>query len=687
MVSSESQECVSFLSKHREIVVQGLIEGTSCRQESRFQDSPDQLARRVGDNLGLLIEHLRGREDFGALYLGQRIFELTRLERTPEENLQEYRRAVSEEHDVFRRVLSARVSPDALATFDHHYRHLTLGLVADSRRHVRTLFVGDCMLSEILSFVVGPLMGQGLSIEPFPINPRDRAQLRKILGSLATKSFDVIFFSPFSHARIPEVGALLDPARAFASNSEIDSLVDSVIEQTQALLEFLTKQFECPIFVHNAGLIPRATSRAKASALLLLAYRSRARAARRINRWLTDYATTSNSLTFPHIFVIDEVALARRFGRSSLGQYLSTSEFQHSVVLSQRLAADYRARLAVVGNLLDKKLVICDLDNTLWDGVIGEGPVTHFVQRQKSVKHLKNHAGVVLSIASKNDPASVRFDGGVLSMEDFVIPQISWCQKSASISKIKSTLNLQTRHMVFLDERAMVQDAFPDLLTLDSCDPDVWNQIALWGEIANGSSDLDRTRMYQEQVLRDAEIESVPGATASADSEILRKLALVVSIGEAKRADLKRVAELINRTNQWNLCGSRTSFEQVKEWHESDDVLVLVAGAADRFGDMGMVCVAITSQLPDRAEIPVFVLSCRVFGYGIESVMLGEIGRRCSIGSKRGSLIGHYRSTTQNHPCRNMYTDHGFKLVDGVFKWTGLPPLPAVPWAEVRLRS
>jgi FkbH-like protein len=438
-------------------------------------------------------------------------------------------------------------------------------------------------------------------------------------------------------------------------------------------------------------MVARANGRAKAATRLLLTRRTRTLAGAQINRWLADYVATVNSMTFPHLFVIDETALVQKFGGVALGQFLNTSAFQHCAVLSQRLAPAYRARLSAVGRLVDKKLVICDLDNTLWDGVIGEGAVVHFMDRQRTLKRLKDHSGVVLSIASKNDPANVRFDGGALNLSDFVAPQISWGQKCAAIAKIKSTLNLQTRHMVFLDdradERALVKEMFTDLLTLDPCDSETWSQIECWGEISLGSSDLDRTRMYQEQALRDAEIESADAAFARADDETIKKLGLVITIGEAARSDLKRVAELINRTNQWNLCGSRTSFEEVRSWHASEQALVLVARVADRFGDMGTVCVAVVLLHEDDAEIPVFVLSCRVFGYGIESAMLAEIGRRCAIGTRRQALRGRYSSNAQNHPCRNMYADHGFSQLDGVFEWTGAPALPAVPGAEVRLAT
>ena len=100
---------------------------------------------------------------------------------------------------------------------------------------------------------------------------------------------------------------------------------------------------------------------------------------------------------------------------------------------------------------------------------------------------------------------------------------------------------------------------------------------------------------------------------------------------------------------------------------------------------MGIVCIALVAPHDDLVKIPVFVLSCRAFGYGVESAMLAEIVRRCEVAHLGKPIIGNYRSTTQNHPSRNMYLDHGFVSQDGAFRWNGSPPLPDVPWAKILL--
>ena len=235
--------------------------------------------------------------------------------------------------------------------------------------------------------------------------------------------------------------------------AELETMVSSILQQTQSLLDYLSKRFECPIFVHNAALIKRSRSVVHAAVHSMLTHRTVTYARDRINQWLSDYVALHNSATFQHLFVLDENAIAERFGGHMLGRFLYESPFQHATVFSQKLAAEYRLRISAISQFLGKKLVICDLDNTLWDGIIGEGPVNHFEERQRILKKLKDHGGVVLSIASKNEPTNVHFKGALLSQHDFVAPQISWNQKSEAVAKIKSTLNLQTKDMIFLDDR------------------------------------------------------------------------------------------------------------------------------------------------------------------------------------------------------------------------------------------
>jgi FkbH-like protein len=405
----------------------------------------------------------------------------------------------------------------------------------------------------------------------------------------------------------------------------------------------------------------------------------RAKARERLNAWLSGFIATSDVSGPRQLHLIDEAAIVRRLG-SAAGRYLYQSDFQHATRLSLELASDYARRIEMLATLKGRKLVVCDLDNTLWDGVIGEGAVSHFVNRQHVLRRLKERSGVVLTIASKNDPGNVHFEGGVLALDDFVAPQINWGRKVDAVAKLRQQLNLQYRHMVFLDdrpdERAFVAEAYPEIQVIDASDPESWDRIGLWADISEGSSDLERTQLYREQLQRDALVGD--DRISNLEPNLIAELELEIAVRDATRADLKRFVELINRTNQWNLTGARTSMANVQRQASDPGSLLLLASARDKFGDMGGVCAAAVSIAGDQATIDAFVLSCRVFGYGVETAMIETIYEKVA---ERGAkkLCGRFVATTQNQMARDMYADHGFTPeADGLFTTSlDIPPRTA----------
>ncbi|MDP9045242.1 MAG: HAD-IIIC family phosphatase [Pseudomonadota bacterium] len=659
----------------RDALISALVSGRPGGRVNRFNEPDEVFKMRIGESIDLLAGLLEGRPHYDSLYLGQRLFELHRADCDRSANLSASRSSVL--HD--KEILKSHISAD----FESIYDEATTPLCADAPTHVRTLFIGDCLMVEVMSFLVGPLLSEGVSIDAFPISPRSATQLHNFLSERKTTDYDVVFISPFSHAPLPEIEALTNPRRAWRNHREVTGLTDSIIKQVGPLLELLVNRFECPIFIHNASLTPRSTNLAKAVAASVALSRPLTRARKSINGWLSKFVAQKNEATFPHIHLIDEASIAHAL-KLRAGRLLYNSPFQHATALSQALAAEYQARIWTIASLLGRKLVVCDLDNTLWNGVIGEGPVVHYSERQASLLRLKKDCGIVLSIASKNDPANVHFQGGTLSMEDFVAPQISWGAKAVAISTIAQKLNLQTRHMVFLDdrpdERALVAEMHPKMLVLDPCEPETWKRIDAWAALTEGSSDLDRTTLYKQQLTRDALVATPDDAVAVRDASALVELKLVFTLGSAKKSELKRIAELINRTNQWNMCGTRTTFEQLRQWHTSADAVVMVGSAGDKFGEMGIVCVAVLVVTGDKASIPVFVLSCRVFGYGMETAMLRELQRRAeSLGAN--TLVGKFTATAQNNAGRGMYATHGFVPDGEHFVRACNDPIPELDWA------
>ena len=375
-------------------------------------------------------------------------------------------------------------------------------------------------------------------------------------------------------------------------------------------LRLLAERFECPVIVHNTAQVIRVDGSPRSGARRRLTWPGRRRLAAALNARVEAAVAELNRSTFEHLHVLDETSWLRAFGDARLGRYLHAAEYQHPAVLGQLLADAYVDVIYTITGLLEKKLVACDLDNTLWEGLIGEGAVRHYLDRQRTLAALRQK-GVVLAINSKNDPQNVRFDGGVLDPTTSCTARSTGTRRRVNIRRISETLNLKAKDFVFVDdrpdERDLVTRGVPGVTALDATSERTWRRMALWAQLAQGS-ETDRTEMYRQYRARQQALEVHDEVDEQA---FLAGLGLVVRLREAEADDLKRVAELINRTNQFNLQGSRTSFGEVKRWFDDPATTILLASADDRFGSNGTVCVAVARPCRDgrrgaglRAELP-----------------------------------------------------------------------------------
>jgi FkbH-like protein len=292
--------------------------------------------------------------------------------------------------------------------------------------------------------------------------------------------------------------------------------------------------------------------------------------------------------------------------------------------------------------------------------------------------------GVLLSINSKNDANNVHWTGAGLAADDFVAPRINWNPKVANMAAIRDELNLKLKDFVFLDDRPeeleRVRNAFPEILALNATDTATWTLLSHWQKNLPSEPDEDRTRQYHDRVKREQFVGQLAGGSAFEDeTAALVALQLSVKIAEASRSGLKRAAELVNRTNQFNLCGSRTTARELEDGMGTNHSVITVE-AADKFGGMGVVGVMRVDWTPDGIEIPIFVLSCRAFGFGIEYALLNSV-KALVLGDH--AIAGLHKETQFNQPCRRLYPASGMRW-DGQ-RWIGriaeLPPDPA--WLKI----
>jgi FkbH-like protein len=347
--------------------------------------------------------------------------------------------------------------------------------------------------------------------------------------------------------------------------------------------------------------------------------------------------------------------------------YTSKTPFQASVF--QEAAKDILAALDGVSGH-SRKLVILDLDDTLWGGVVGEGGWEKirlgghdpsgeaFVDVQRALKRLTNR-GVVLAIVSKNEEAVAleaidRHPEMILRRDDFVGWRINWQDKAHNIASLLSELNLGSDAAVFLDdsafERARVRDALPDVLV-----PEVPSDPIQYPAFLNGLRCFDTPLISDEDRRRTSMYVADRGRTAlQKDVQSLARwlelLELEVSVERLSDSNLERAAQLFNKTNQMNLATRRLAAAELLAWAQSTTHALWTFRVKDKFGDYGLCGIASVVSSDGETYVNDFLLSCRVVGRGVEDAMLATVAQHAKQ-SGAISLAGEYIPTPRNQPC------------------------------------
>jgi FkbH-like protein len=319
----------------------------------------------------------------------------------------------------------------------------------------------------------------------------------------------------------------------------------------------------------------------------------------------------------------------------------AVAKILYSQPLFEKAATEIKAVLR--GSLgLGRKLIVCDLDNTLWGGVAADDgpnavklgapdPIGEcFHAFQAALKGLRSR-GILLAICSKNDEGfalSVIEDHPAMALRksDFVAWRINWKDKAENLLALAEELNLGLESFVFLDdspqEREQVRQILPQVYTPDlpKSPSDLASfvlSLACFETAALGREDLERTDMYQAERGRKEALE------VGGDVEgWLRSLEIEVRVAPLGRENLARAAQLLNKTNQFNLSLRRMDEASFWGWATEPGNAAYVFNVSDRFGDSGLTGLASVSRNGSEARIVDFVMSCRVMGKKIEEALL-----------------------------------------------------------------
>lgn len=331
----------------------------------------------------------------------------------------------------------------------------------------------------------------------------------------------------------------------------------------------------------------------------------------------------------------------------------------------------------------NKKAFALDLDNTLWGGIVGDdGPENLEIGQETPLGqvysefqgYLRAHRdmGIMLNIDSKNEEenaiAGLNHPAGILKPDDFIIIKANWEPKSKNLAEIASELNIGRDALVFVDdnpgEREIIRQqipeaAVPELTEGKEASPENYIRIldrnGYFEVVSLSEDDRKRSDMYKANMLRKQQEESFGDYTG-----YLLSLSMKAEIKPFSPVYMARIAQLTNKSNQFNLTTRRYTQAELERTAQSDEYITLYGKLLDKFGDNGVVSVVIGHKRNDKLHIDLWLMSCRVLKRDMEFAMMDTLVSECR---KAGisAMIGYYYPTAKNNMVRNFYELQGFE--------------------------
>lgn len=399
---------------------------------------------------------------------------------------------------------------------------------------------------------------------------------------------------------------------------------------------------------------------------------------------------------YPNLFICDIAGIQNKFGRDFM--------FDSTVYVSTEMILSIDALPYVASRTLDiiasiegkfKKCLILDLDNTVWGGVVGDDgweniQVGHglgigkaFSEFQQWVKKLKNR-GIIVCVCSKNDEDKAKepFEKNpemVLKLEDISVFVANWENKADNIRTIQSILNIGFDSMVFLDdnpfERNMVRENVPGVTVPELPeDPGEYLEYLytqnLFETASYSSADKDRTKQYQVEAQRVATAKKFTN-----EGDFLKSLEMVSEVSGFTSFNAPRVAQLSQRSNQFNLRTVRYTEDQITSIENDPKQKSFAFTLEDKFGDNGLIAVVILQDIskeapstitpqPSTLFVDTWFMSCRVLKRGMENFTLNTIVEYAKANGYK-KIIGEYLPTAKNGMVAEHYSGLGFTKLEG----------------------
>lgn len=457
------------------------------------------------------------------------------------------------------------------------------------------------------------------------------------------------------------------------SVKEVDELLESEYQRYAAMWEKLSEKFHCPIIQNNFEMpFYRLLGNKEASDRY-----GKINFLTRLNIQFYEYAQTHE------LFYINDINyLSASFGLEKWADPFFWHMYKYCLCLS---AIPYLS--FSIANIIksiygkNKKALVLDLDNTLWGGVVGDDGVEGleignetsmgqvYSEFQCYLKELKE-IGIILNINSKNDLenaiAGLNHPEGILRPDDFTVIKANWESKDRNFVEISRELNITTDSMVFIDdnpaEREIVSSQIPGAIV-----PEI-NNVEEFIRIIDGSGffevtnisedDLKRNAMYKDNIRRNQMMQSFVDY-----KDYLKSLEMKAVIRNFEKIYLQRIAQLTNKSNQFNLTTKRFSEADLEALMHREDYLCLYGKLSDKFGDNGLITVVLGRQEAESLHIELWLMSCRVLKRGMESAMLDELVKNAK-NRAITELKGYYYKTAKNAMVKEFYAELGFDKIE-----------------------
>lgn len=404
---------------------------------------------------------------------------------------------------------------------------------------------------------------------------------------------------------------------------------------------------------------------------------------RRLNYLLSEYASSTAGF-----FVHDLSTIQNRLGRDRLFSpvlYVNSAMVLSIDAIPAVARSVARMVAAIQGKIL--KCLILDLDNTMWGGVIGDdgcdkiqigslGIGKAFTEFQHWVKKLQQR-GVIVCVCSKNTASIAKepfekHPDMVLRLEDIVVFMANWDNKADNIRRIQKIVNIGFDSMVFVDdnplERDMVRSALPAVTVPDlPKDPSEYLEylsgLNLFETASYSAEDVVRTDQYRRESERVVAQES-----CATEEDFLRGLNMLADARPFDSYSIPRVAQLSQRTNQFNLRTVRYTENDIERMVSSERFITLAFSLTDSYGDYGVTCAVIMEKMTScEVFLDSWFMSCRVFNRGMEDFVMNTIVEITRWNGFR-AILGEYLPTAKNVIVKDLLAECGFIEEGGLWR-------------------